>query len=263
VKLSIITINLNNSIGLKKTLQSVFDQSFSDYEIIIIDGGSTDLSSEIILQYNTITVRPFISVSESDTGIYNAQNKGIKLAKGEYCLFLNSGDYLVNEKVLEHFFSNNPSSDILIGNLLITKKDKVVDIIKGKAKYSFLDVYSSLIKHQSSFIKRSLFDKYGLYDESLKILSDWAFFLKTVGINSVTTEYFDLDITYFDNEGISNRNPEICMKERQIILDNILPPLIQVDYMVFQKFCGIYLINKYKIGRIVYRILVKTLKILG
>ncbi|MDR2910496.1 MAG: glycosyltransferase [Bacteroidales bacterium] len=93
MKLSIITINLNNVAGLQKTIESVVKQTFTDYEYIVIDGGSTDGSADIIKQHaNKITYW----VSEPDKGIYNAMNKGIRVAKGEYCLFLNSGDWLIN-----------------------------------------------------------------------------------------------------------------------------------------------------------------------
>jgi glycosyltransferase involved in cell wall biosynthesis len=97
IKLSIITINYNNRDGLEKTIRSVIDQRFTDFEFIVIDGGSTDGSVDNIRKYeNKINYW----CSEKDAGIYNAQNKGIKKAKGEYCLFLNSGDFLYNEDVL-------------------------------------------------------------------------------------------------------------------------------------------------------------------
>ncbi len=89
MKLSIITVNLNNKDGLQKTIDSVISQTFKDFEWIVIDGGSTDGSKELIEKYSD-----YISywVSEPDKGIYNAMNKGIKVAKGDYLEFLNSGD---------------------------------------------------------------------------------------------------------------------------------------------------------------------------
>ena len=98
-KLSIITVNLNKAKGLQKTIESVIFQTFTDYEYIIIDGGSTDGSKQIIEQYaDKITYW----VSEPDSGIYNGMNKGIKVAKGEYCLFLNSEDYLLSNEILQN-----------------------------------------------------------------------------------------------------------------------------------------------------------------
>ena len=99
-KLSIITVNLNNAAGLQKTIESVINQTFTDYEFIIIDGGSTDSSLEIIKQYaNKITYW----VSEPDNGIYNGMNKGIGQADGEYCFFLNSGDWMIENNTLYKF----------------------------------------------------------------------------------------------------------------------------------------------------------------
>ena len=98
-ELSIITINLNNCAGLQKTLDSVFAQTFTDYEYLVIDGGSTDGSAELIKKQENKFV---YCVSEKDNGIYHAMNKGIRKATGDYLLFLNSGDYLVNDEVLSN-----------------------------------------------------------------------------------------------------------------------------------------------------------------
>ena len=131
-KLSIITINYNNAKGLRQTMSSVLEQSFADYEYIVIDGGSSDGSVQIIEEFENqfkssnagsdLNHRlSFQWISESDNGIYNAMNKGIALAKGDYCFFLNSGDYLVSKTVLESVFSENPTEDIIFGNLLVCR----------------------------------------------------------------------------------------------------------------------------------------------
>lgn len=112
-KLSIITINLNNASGLKKTMDSVFSQTSNDFEYIVVDGGSTDGSKEIILelanqQTNRIVDLPFIWISEPDNGIYHAMNKGIQLSRGEYCHFLNSGDSYIDKYTINIFLTNLP-----------------------------------------------------------------------------------------------------------------------------------------------------------
>jgi glycosyltransferase involved in cell wall biosynthesis len=101
VKLSIITINKDNARGLEKTIQSVMGQTYNDFEYIVIDGASSDDSVDIIKRYAD---RMTYWVSEPDTGIYNAMNKGIRKAQGEYCLFLNSGDVLINSNSLKDAF---------------------------------------------------------------------------------------------------------------------------------------------------------------
>ncbi|MFT4805390.1 MAG: glycosyltransferase involved in cell wall biosynthesis, partial [Psychroserpens sp.] len=98
MKLSIITINFNNAVGLKKTIESVVNQTSNDFEYIVIDGGSNDGSVDVIKEYEA---KVSYWVSEVDKGIYHAMNKGILLAKGDYLEFLNSGDILVNETVIQ------------------------------------------------------------------------------------------------------------------------------------------------------------------
>ena len=112
MKLSIITVNKNNAAGLKQTMESVISQDFDDYEYIVIDGGSSDESTAVIRQYEH---KLAYWVSEPDSGIFNAMNKGIGKASGEYCLFLNSGDALT-ENSLINVFSVDLSEDIIYMN---------------------------------------------------------------------------------------------------------------------------------------------------
>lgn len=174
-KLSIISVNLNNASGLRKTMESVVDQTFNDFEYLIIDGGSIDGSVEIIGQFtNKITYW----VSEPDKGIYNAMNKGILQAKGEYCLFLNSGDYLPAINILESIIPElSKGSDILYCNGFFQNKffRKKVNLTSKLTKDYFF--YSSII-HPSSFIKRIVLIQMGMYDESFKYCADYNFFLK-------------------------------------------------------------------------------------
>ena len=117
MKLSIITVNLNNCDGLQKTIDSVVSQTFKDFEWIVIDGGSTDGSKELIEQYADHFT---YWVSEPDKGIYNAMNKGIRVAKGDYLQFLNSGDYLYDRTTLEKCLLPQNNADVIYGNLYLT-----------------------------------------------------------------------------------------------------------------------------------------------
>ena len=177
MKLSIITVNLNDCNGLKKTIESVICQTFTDYEYIVIDGASTDGSVDVIKQYaNKITYW----VSEPDTGIYNAMNKGILQAKGEYCLFLNSGDWLVENNILEKVFSITFDEDIVYGY------DKHVGSSKVKCypeKWNFRVFLDDTLPHVASFIKRNLFYEVAFYNEENKAISDWEFFVLAI-VNS-------------------------------------------------------------------------------
>ena len=238
-KLSIITVNLNNAEGLRKTIESVVSQTFSDYEYIIIDGGSTDGSVEIIKEYaDKITYW----VSEPDKGIYNGMNKGIKVAKGEYCQFLNSGDYLVFENTLSEVFTNFPEKDIVYGNILIN------NTVKTYPKYlDFAHFLKDSIPHPASFIKKSLFEKYGNYNESLCIVSDWEFFIDVIIINKCTYEHCGLTVSNFDLSGMSSlkENREKLKAERHSVIKKHIDLIINEYFTLERK------LNKYKNSRII------------
>jgi len=256
-KLSIITINLNNPVGLLRTLESVKYQTYTNYEWIIIDGGS-DETDITILKQNSNHFKYW--KSEPDSGIYNALNKGIFQATGDYCFFLNSGDSLVNEKVLEKVFYNDLYEDVIFGNLLVTLNNRLIGKSIGKTKLTFLDLYNGLIKHQAAFIRRSLFEKQGLYNEELKIVADMEFFIKTIGTGGASYKYFDLDISFFDNEGISNKNESLVLQERNYIIDKYLLPMMRDDYQLLQKISKYEIVANYRVPSLVMRIMAKILR---
>ena len=237
--ISIITINYNGAEGLRKTLASVVSQTYRNIEHIIIDGGSTDGSVDIIREYessNSLNSNPLIIKwsSERDNGIYNAMNKGIKRVTGDYCQFLNSGDTLAAPDVAERMVTAleaNGNPDFLYGNMV--KFDYQSGKIIGKSKeveYSLRQYYSSTMNHDCCYIRKDLFETYGLYDESLKIVSDWKWFLQTIGLGHVKPVYVDIDVTIFDSSGISETNLELRNKERRQVLEELLPPAILADY---------------------------------
>jgi glycosyltransferase involved in cell wall biosynthesis len=238
MKLSIITINQNNAEGLRKTIESVVSQTFTCFEYIVIDGASTDGSVDVIKQFaNKITYW----VSEPDKGIYNAMNKGILKANGEYLLFLNSGDYLYSNSVLEKIFEQNEfSASILTGIMQKINSDSCcIELDKGQLykrriagyeKLTLYDMFYGTLNHSSSFIKRNLFEEYGLYNENYKIVSDWIFFFLTVGLNSVDVEYIDVVISCFDMTGISNMDDELLIEERKNVINEFLPRYVIEDY---------------------------------
>lgn len=223
MKLSIVTINYNNLDGLKKTVNSVVAQKFKEFEYIVIDGGSTDGSREFI-EANSEHIDYW--VSEPDKGVYNAMNKGINQSKGGYLLFLNSGDWLVNEQVLELVFKHDYPEDIIYGNVIKVSEDSSVEEqYKGFARsnLNLLDIYFKTIPHQSVFIAKRLFDEFGLYKEEYRILSDWAFFLKVIGLENTSVKYINLDISYYDTTGISSSNGALWKQERDDIVSKVLP----------------------------------------
>lgn len=303
MKLSIVTINYNNAEGLRKTLASVSAQTYRNVEHIIIDGGSTDGSVDVIKEYEStikqsVTIdKPTIQVkwvSEKDNGIYNAMNKGIEIALGrrgvdafnrstlcgdknngieialgrrivnedhtsipnslnvnslneslcDYIQILNSGDILATPDVTERMMAaldslnakrSTPNDKIdvpiLYGNMM--KKDYSTGKIIGKSgevEYSLRNYFIGTINHDCCYIRRDLFDMYGLYDESLNIVSDWKWFLQAIGLGHVKPVYVDIDVTIFDASGISESNLLLRNKERRQVLEELLPPAILADY---------------------------------
>lgn len=229
MKISIITINLNNKNGLVNTINSVTSQVYAKIEYIIIDGGSTDGSIDIIREREK-SISYWIS--ESDNGIYDAMNKGILKSTGDFCLFLNSGDFLVNDKVLSDIFSTKHDSDILIGDCKITKSDKVVFTAQQREKITLKAFYKKTIPHQSTFIRRQLFNTLGLYNNNYVIHGDYDFWLRAIICHNCSVENLDIIVSNYNLEGISSNemNKSISEREMQEIIAKYIPQRVLQDY---------------------------------
>ena len=322
MKLSIITINYNDAKGLKKTLDSVAEQTYPNIEHIIVDGNSTDGSVDVIREYadeqamrlqgyeairqennkaNTLPNRPIAQspnrppkhvlwISEPDKGIYNAMNKGIEIALGkrvvnddhtssplatslsplaskEYIQILNSGDILAAPDVTERMMAalaaqcaeikgdslkikgeetsetvtsasslspfasrleNCPA--IFYGNMIKVNAAGQIVGKSGYTEYSLRQFYQSTLNHDCAYIRKDLFEEYGLYDENLKIVSDWKWYLQAIGLGRVKPEYVNIDVTIFDDGGISETNLALRNTERRHVLEELLPPAVLWDY---------------------------------
>lgn len=232
--LTIITINRNNASGLKKTMHSVLEQGYKDFEYVVIDGASTDGSVEVIKRCAPLFGDRLKWISEPDKGIYNAMNKGIKMAAGDYVEFLNSGDCLkspdVVGQIIQSLENNYPS--ILYGNIIKEFPDgrHLKDVCFGGEEITFLGFYKGSLNHSSSYIKRNLFEKYGMYDESLRIVSDWKWFLKVIILGEERPVYANIDVSLFDMTGVSETNKELEKAERQKVLSELIPAPILSDY---------------------------------
>ena len=222
-KISIITINLNNKAGLEKTILSVIQQTSTDFEYIVIDGGSNDGSIDVINQYaDKITYW----VSEQDNGIYNAMNKGIAKATGEYCLFLNSGDYLYDNNVLNKFINADPIEDIVYGNIIFDYGE-YQNLGLSPTKITLVHLMRDTLWHPASFIKLELFDKIGLYNESFQIAGDYDFFLKALILYNCSNRHVNITISVYNLLGISSQ-AEFCdltQKERKLSQNSNLRPI--------------------------------------
>jgi len=231
MRLSIITINRNNAEGLRKTMESVCSQTCKDFEYIVIDGASSDGSVDVIKEY--ALRMPINWVSERDTGIFNAMNKGIGRATGQYLHFLNSGDALFDSGVVGNMLKKadeNNDPNILVGQLYALGRDGSARKTETNDDFSLLRFYVNFIPHPSTYIKRSLFAEYGLYDEKYRIVSDWKWFLQVVVMNGVKPVLTDADVTLFDTSGVSETNPELDARERRMVLEEVIPPAILENY---------------------------------
>lgn len=300
MKLSIVTINYNNAEGLRKTLTSVAAQTYRNIEHIIVDGGSTDGSVDVIKEYVCNDERMnVVWSSETDKGIYNAMNKGIEIALGrrivnsfnrselvedknkgieialgkrvvtedhtsnikhntspeslcDYVQILNSGDILAAPDVTERMvlrlneltnerMNESDGVAILYGNMLKSYDGKT--IIKrdtcGGAMYtpeSFLYFYKGTLNHDCAYIRRDLFEKYGLYNEQMKICSDWEWYVRAIVLGGEKPVYTNIDVTVFDMNGVSEsygKNAELIKRERREYLEKILPPPVLRDYDMY------------------------------
>jgi len=206
-KISIATINLNNSIGLNKTIQSVSTQTYNNIEYIIIDGGSTDNSVDIIK--NNLDIVSYW-ISEPDNGIYNAMNKALQIQRGEYIIFLNSGDFLINNNIIKRI------SKIIIeqNHPALIYGDAVEYNISGKRYLHFSKranyiKYGMIGNHQSFFYKKNLNI---FFNEKYLIASDYEYTLQYINLNKNVIK-LNYPISFFLAEGVSEKESLRRIKE--------------------------------------------------
>ena len=222
MRYSVITINYNNREGLKQTIESIVSQSCQDFEFIIIDGGSTDGSMDVIKTYQDhITYW----LSEKDQGVYHAMNKGVAHAHGDYLIFMNSGDRFYSPDVLSSLYEYQ--EDIICGKVL--KGDSSRPSGHHKQIISLVDLMRASLPHQAMFIKRELLLKHP-YDEKYKILSDWKFSIETIIFDNCSFRNIDIIVANYDTTGISTNSNGLLPKERELILKELFPPRITIDY---------------------------------
>lgn len=235
MKLSIITIAKDNHDGLCNTMASVANQTWRDFEYIIVDGASTDGSVEAIKQFkqdNEKSAQPIVLkwVSEPDKGIYNAMNKGTLMAEGEYCLYLNSGDCLYEADTLQKSFALNKNYDIFWGKMLFVASDGSKDIrCSNRIDLDPFRLFLQTIPHQSCFIKRSVLLEENLYDERYRIVSDHKLLYKTVVVDKRPSAFIDVLVSVMDGNGISS-NLELCRREDDALFCEFFPSWLLASY---------------------------------
>lgn len=252
MKLSIITINYNNREGLQRTIDSVICQTWKNIEWIIIDGGSTDGSKELIEKYQDHFA---YWCSEPDNGVYNAMNKGIRHSNGEYLIFLNSGDCFYDDSVLQQVEDVHSDASIISGQVVRMDNN---ELQRQYCDSILMQLYLDTLNHQGTFIKKSLF-KDNLYDENLKIVSDWKFWLDAIIRRNASVDVLDLIVARQDMSGISTDKSDagiaLLMDERERTLKEFFNPLLRKE---LDNYCAVYRSsytiwsNKLKSNRILY-----------
>lgn len=231
--ISIITVVYNDAKGLEKTIKNVLNQSYNNIEYIIIDGGSSDGTIEIIKRYEK-----FISVwiSEQDKGIYDAMNKGIKLAKGNWINFMNARDIFYNKEVLSNIFSGK----IYTSNIEVIYGDHLADYQNGyKRKVKIGDQPNFLRKmpfcHQSTFVRLSFPQKI-FFDTNYQFAADYQFILQTLE-NGSQFQYKPLPISIIETGGTAEKNIIKTLKEQREIATNFSKTNLQkiITYLFFSK----------------------------
>lgn len=220
MKLSIITITYKDLDGLKKTWESLRNQTWKNWEWIVIDGGSGELVENFLKEHDQNIA---FWCSEPDEGIYNAMNKGIAQAKGERVLFMNSADILASDDILEKVYSNPMTADIVYGDTIYDRISKqTYEAYPDTPTLDHFMIHS--LCHQSSFIRRELFAEKG-YDESLKIVSDWKRFLEFF-LEGRSFQHIPIAVSIYDTKGISTNNIKMCDEEREKVLHELFPERI-------------------------------------
>ena len=232
MKYTIITVNYNNKDGLRKTIESVVSQTFRDFEYIVIDGGSTDGSVDVLKAYDD---RINYWVSEKDAGIYNGMNKGIAKATGEYLNFMNSGDCFYSEQVLQQVADRQKTEDIIVGrDYHYNQQTQQGFATILPPRITMLTFYIQTLPHQSTFFKRELF-KDTPYDENLRIVSDIKFYIQKLCIEDCSIAVIDDIICRREPDGVSKTYNERRIAEHRAVLAEALPVGAMKDYDTLAK----------------------------
>ena len=226
-KLSLVTVNRNDAVGLARTLDSVRAQTFRDFEHVVIDGASTDGSVDEIraradgLAYWT---------SEPDGGIYAAMNKGWRRARGEYVNFLNSGDWLAAPDVLERVFAREPvSADMVYGDSLRPDGAGGWKLLSQPDEWTAARFFDMGICHQTLFYRRELLEMLGGYDERYRIVADWEFNFRAL-LAGRSARHLPLAIVGYAGGGVSATRVAEMEAEKRDMRARLLPAAVLRDY---------------------------------
>ncbi|MBQ3608551.1 MAG: glycosyltransferase [Bacteroidaceae bacterium] len=209
MKISLITVTYNSSNTLTYTFDSVLKQSYSNIEYIIIDGASKDNTVPIIKEYEPLFKHKLKWISEPDEGLYDAMNKGIRMATGDIVGILNSDDFFTSSHVLQEIattFKKEKNLDAIYGDIHFVNPDNLQKCVRYYSSKVFkreLMRLGFIPAHPSFYIRRECFDKYGLYKTDYKIAADFEFLLRVIYKQKIRTKYLPMDMVTMRTGGAS------------------------------------------------------------
>ena len=208
-KFSIITVCRNEVSGIRMTCESIIKQTYLNYEWIVIDGASTDGTLEIIEAYrHSIN----ILISKPDKGIYDAMNKGIDKARGEYLIFINGGDAFATVNALA-LATQAPQKEIIYGDLRLDTFDG--EVLEYSDNFQVCDLIKSMLPHQATFYSRELFEAYGRYDTSYRIAADYELNARLISKYCVSRAHISEPIAVFNRDGVSNKASHKLIRKKE------------------------------------------------
>lgn len=235
-RLAIITICLNDREGLQHTLNSIFGQTVKDFDLIVVDGMSSDGSVEL-LERNADRITSWIS--ERDQGIYDAQNKGWRMATTPYIQFLNAGDVFASDDVLERVIPLlSENVDIAYGDALLTDANGDQGMKKHPAKLSSPYLMRETVAHQAQFIRRSFMEAFGGYDTRYRIAGDYDLLARAFWKHKTNWMHLPFPICIFNTEGMSSMtaNRSLVASERKAIQSRLSP---RFWYLIYHTWAAI------------------------
>lgn len=225
-RFSVITVSFNNREGLQRTMQSVLSQDFTDFEYVVVDGGSTDGSVDVIKNYSE---KLAYWVSEPDGGVYYAMNKAVAQARGTHCIFMNSGDELYSSTVLSEVAEYGFDYDLAVGVSSNVMDGKETCRVYPPQRMSLLFWENYSVIHQAVFMRTSLLKKFP-YDTCYRIVADWKHMLTLYLNQNYRYRALPIVICKFEGGGLSD-NTEKRNTERDKALNELLSPMLYQDAM--------------------------------
>ena len=190
-------------------------QTCPDYEHIIVDGASSDGTPAFLAEETDGMCR---WISEPDGGIYEAMNKGVRMAQGDFCLFMNAGDRFAGSRVLSRIVPLLPGSDIVLGNeIRVDRQGRIEGFTPAKDAFSLENILQSSVSHQATFIRRELLLNHP-YDESFRLVSDWKFILERYLAGMHAFKEVNVDVCFFEAGGVTDKNKTLGTEERHAVL---------------------------------------------